>query len=196
MTKEENLKRQVEAAFVDTKYPGDDNIAPSYGGEYGEVKEAFLGKNWQESSPDLILDNSYHGFNFFTKEARCFYLPAYMNASLTFYANDLYGEAATIAESVVFTFSPPGASEIRRDPNAVGGFSNLVENFSASQGVAILGFFEYLKEEHGAAWGYDEESFILEDLEPAIEFWQNFKWKEINGESDRYSKLSQRPHRL
>jgi hypothetical protein len=180
MTREESLKRQIESAFTDTKYPGDNNIVPyniDCYSEYSEVKDAFLGKDWRESSPDLILDNSYHGFNFFTKEARCFYLPAYMNASLTFYAKDLYGEAATIAESIVFTFSLPGASKIRHNPNAVNDFLDFVKNFSASQGEAILGFFEYLKEEHGAAWGYDEDDpMIFEDgdLESAIEFWRNF----------------------
>src|SRR5947207_15556364 len=74
----EEVTREVEEAFTDVPYPGDDSIVTApLNWEAMEVRSDFRGKHWQ----DLINPTSLREHKLlclFSAEGFRFYLPAYL----------------------------------------------------------------------------------------------------------------------
>jgi hypothetical protein len=83
----ELLKAQIEMAFADVVYPGDEDLTSStYGEEPEALKRDFKDKrNWREMNAKF-LDQAPEGWrtalSFFSDRAFVFYLPAYLLADL------------------------------------------------------------------------------------------------------------------
>ena len=83
----ESIVRQVEAAFWDAAYPGDDRLTDStYGEEHAALVADFRSKDDWRTLPEDWLDQAPDGWgtalSFFSYEALAFYLPAYLRADL------------------------------------------------------------------------------------------------------------------
>ena len=79
------LKAEIEEAFADVPYPGDDNIGKAGYFEGVEVAEHFKGIKWQDykDNPSQFLTMRLNGdLSFMTHEAFRYYLPLYMIQAL------------------------------------------------------------------------------------------------------------------
>ena len=83
----EVLKQKIRDAFLHGSYPGDSRLRDSYEGEEPDRLEAeFKGKtDWRDLDAQFI-DQAPDGYgsalSFFSAEAFCFYLPAYLIADI------------------------------------------------------------------------------------------------------------------
>jgi hypothetical protein len=83
----EAIKVQIRKAFAKAQYPGDRRLRNSNeGDEPSAVERDFHGKrDWQRLTPQF-LDQAPEGWgsalSFFSHEAFCFYLPAYLIADI------------------------------------------------------------------------------------------------------------------
>jgi hypothetical protein len=72
------VREQIRAAFEDVVYPEGDNI---YDGEdyrdYEGVKKHFLGKTWQEITPETVAFH-FDDMALFTRPALSYFLPAFL----------------------------------------------------------------------------------------------------------------------
>jgi hypothetical protein len=76
------IVRDIEVAFADAPYPGDDNINLSERfGAAEDMIRCFKGRHWTEISPEELSSERFAIF-YFTPEAFRFFLPAYMRANL------------------------------------------------------------------------------------------------------------------
>ncbi|MGE0871388.1 MAG: DUF6714 family protein [Kofleriaceae bacterium] len=83
--RETALLAQIEAAFADVSYPGDDDLTKSsYGPESEALIRDFRGKtDWRAVSGDFLNHAAGGwGLSFFSDAALRFYLPAYMIADV------------------------------------------------------------------------------------------------------------------
>jgi hypothetical protein len=79
----EEFVEEIRRAFVDSEYPGDDNIAMAYPHwENDEIARAFKGKHWRELSTPFLLPYRMNFYRF-TAQAFQFYFPAFLIAVLT-----------------------------------------------------------------------------------------------------------------
>lgn len=78
----ERLKQQIEQAFADVPYPGDENIgADPYDWECAELNQHLRGRHWRDIPRD-ILQYHQHDLPFFSTAGLHYYLPTYMLAAL------------------------------------------------------------------------------------------------------------------
>jgi hypothetical protein len=127
------LIEQIERAFKDTVYPGDDRIVENPNDmESSRLRARFKGKHWTTVPlSTLIKDRS--GLPLMTPEAFRFFLPAYMHASV------VYPDAVdVIPENVVFHLTPPA----ERSANAEW-FRERIRGFSPEQMETIRSFIRY-----------------------------------------------------
>lgn len=136
----EELRHEIEAAFAETKYPGDDRLVYDNSGDHlecNEVAAAFRAKEWRELSVDMLRRHSQSLF-FMTPEAYRFYLPAYLIAALLD-----YDKADTISDSVVFSLIPPS------DDRDAESYRQRMQGFTSAQRQVIRSFLEFMKQHHG-----------------------------------------------
>jgi hypothetical protein len=102
----EELRKQIEAAFGQARYPGDDHLVDDNSGYPGaestDIAAAFRGKHWK----DLPLETLRYfsaALSFFTPEAYHFYLPAFLITSAL-----RYDDADILPGAVLFHLTPPG----------------------------------------------------------------------------------------
>lgn len=123
--KSNELKQEIEAAFAEVQYPGDENIYAE-GVEDPDIEKRvlrFKGTHWHEVDSE-VLRGLRDGFVFFTPEAFRFYLPAF----LIEYIND---PDENVVNSLAFALS-----FARRD--------NL-KLYSSQQIKAINSFLRYMQ---------------------------------------------------
>lgn len=89
----DDILRQIDKAFTNREYPGDENITcctydkkngGKFDGPCGEcvqIAAFFRGKFWRELSAKELRSQSGAG-SLFTVKAYCYYLPAYLTAAL------------------------------------------------------------------------------------------------------------------
>lgn len=97
------LETQIREAFRDRAYPGDDNLVDGDDLERIDIRRDFKGWRW-EKVPPAIIEHNYSSLYFFTPEAFCYYLPAYLTYSL-----GPTGATSNVPDSTLFSltsFSP------------------------------------------------------------------------------------------
>ena len=127
------LKSQIETAFACVPYPGDHNLTAQ--GDDEGVSEYFRRTSWRGHAIPMLRYHS-NALSYFTTEAYHYYLPAFLLAEL-----EDPDEADTIAESIVFHFSPSVVGSVWLE--------GRIALFSKSQLTAIEAFFEYYLHEYG-----------------------------------------------
>jgi Uma2 family endonuclease len=149
---------QIETAFVETPYPGDENIST----DRDEIDERILrSKHWR----DLSLETIYkvrNGLSFLTPEAYRFYLPAFMRATLLHYY-----QVDTLSSSLISHLSPE-----KRGDQLYNFFLSMNGNFNRVEQQAIVAFLEALFSlypEEFAEWN----TVYRPMLNSGIEYWKN-----------------------
>lgn len=97
-----DIALDVEIAFNNVPYPGDDNLIAFTGHwESPDVLEAFRGKHWRDISLDVLFTHRL-SLSLFSPKAFLFNLPAYLIAAL------LHPNVVdTLRENVCFLLTPP-----------------------------------------------------------------------------------------
>jgi len=151
----EELRKQIEDAFAEVAYPGDDQLVLDSSGyhlECNQVAAVLKGKHWKQVPLDLLRQIALAAL---TPEAYRFYLPAFLVAGSLH-----YDEADLIPDSVVFSLLPPS------DPHDIVVYGEIDkkrrEIFTPAQRAAVRAFLEFLKQYHA-------EDDPLGDVDRAIE---------------------------
>jgi hypothetical protein len=148
----EELRQQIETAFAEVEYPGDDRLVYDTSGDHlecNEVAAAFRGKHWKEIPLDTLRYHS-SGIFFLTPEAYRFYLPAYLIAGSLH-----YDQADLIPDSVVSSITPPS------DERNFDVYQRRMEGLTPPQRKALRSFLQFLKLHHA-------EDDPLGDLDKAL----------------------------
>lgn len=150
------LVREIEGAFANVEYPGDEKLVYDTSGKHlecVEVADALRGKNWRELSVEE-LRYSPSNLHFMTPEAVHYYLPAYLRASML-----SYDEAGAVPETLLWILKSPPAT--RTDDQRA--FASFADRLTPRQKAVIRSFLEFLRDEHGADFPWDvSPSTVLE----------------------------------
>ena len=75
----EDVKKEIEDAFENVKYPGDEHLLHPRSYDSSEVED-FQGKHWKswKELPREIINSNHSTLCFLSPEAYPFFLPAYM----------------------------------------------------------------------------------------------------------------------
>jgi hypothetical protein len=150
----EKLISQIQEAFADAEYPGDDNLVTS--SEYLanlQIEIDFGGKHWKDVTTNLILSHRLD-LHRFTPEAFCFYLPAFLVASL---GGEHSGE---IISHVFWSFDPQQCQG-----KASNEFSSRVKVLSSKQKAVVKAFVQYYRATEAIQLPVDKR---------VVEFWANY----------------------
>ena len=149
------VARQIQKAFSDVPYPGDNRLVEGSTQEDVEVAELLRNRKSKVFTIDELRRNHEIVF-FMTPEALQFYLPVFLVASVLH-----YGEAGNIPVSLVFLFTPPDPQDAAIQARFLARFGS----FNSGQRDAVKAFAEYLRDEHGAdsisASGTEEDATLL-----------------------------------
>lgn len=145
------LVREIDEAFADVEYPGDEKLVYDSSGKHlecAEVADALRGRNWRKLSAGE-LRYSPSNLHFMTPEAVHYYLPAYLRASVL-----SYDEVAAVPETLLRILkAPPGTGTNERRTLA-----SLTDRLTPRQKAVIRSFLEFLRDEHGADFPWDDIS--------------------------------------
>jgi len=143
------LAREIEAAFAEVRYPGDDRLVYDSTGKHlecAEVAAALRGRHWRELSVEE-LSYSPSNLHFMTPDAIHYYLPAYLKASVL-----SYHEAAAVPETLLFILKSP------QEADADGRQGSFADRLTRGQKTVVRSFLEFLRDEHGADFPWEEVS--------------------------------------
>ncbi len=132
------LAQQVEMAFSDVPYPGDDNIVTHPNTSLASHLPALLtGKHWKDVPLEFIIQENL-SLPLFTPAGFRFYLPAFLRATL------LYPDQVDILPSNIFSSLTPPDEEINLQ-----NFLNRVNGFTREQTETLKAFVRlYIVIEH------------------------------------------------
>lgn len=156
---QERTVRQINDAFANVTYPGDDNIAYDQSGnhiECSQVARRFRGKHSRNLTADFLRKNADAIF-FFSPAAYAFFLPAFLRASV-----EDFERADVVPSNVVVSLSP---SLLQWTPEQ---FGRHVENLTVSQRKAVAAFLKYLDAERADHFPLGDPKIALE------EFWSRY----------------------
>ena len=161
----EVVRRRINAAFANARYPGDDNIGYDKTGEHLECKqvaEHFRGTTWQ--NVDLAFLQKYAEradvsatLTFMSPEAFRYYLPAFLLV-----VAEHFGEVDVLVQTVISSITP---RRDQSDRTLVEFVRKRLEGFTLEQRQAIRLFLEYMKREHG-------QEYLFGELDAALEHWK------------------------
>ncbi|HYO71913.1 MAG TPA: DUF6714 family protein [Archangium sp.] len=135
------LWRQIESAFAEVIYPGDDRIAYSNVDRDGaSLAAAFRGKHWKELTPHEL---HHHEMTFLSREGLQFYLPAYLLASMEGYDGTLYED---IRPFTVYGLTLPDEDTPRNRQLRESRLRDF-EIFTPAQKRVIRSFLEHARDE-------------------------------------------------
>jgi hypothetical protein len=128
-----SLKQNIEVAFANVPYPGDNNIThcPYHCAECRRVAEYFKGKQWT-GYPIEELRNNNVALSLFTPEAFQYFLPAFMLASI-----DSYEKGDIIPDAIRFHFE--------YSHEAKGHFNVRMSKLSPAQRKVIIDYLVYME---------------------------------------------------
>ena len=148
------LIEQIERAFADVQYPGDDNIiaTPAHVGECeecGGLHKLLVGRKWRELiADDESSEHVSHAMSFFSLAGWQYYLPAYLIQSIRLRRFDsLY-------------FQPkddPAVAEFNRE---------RIHHLTAEQGQAVISFLLAVQKEERFG------SYANERNQQALDYWK------------------------
>jgi hypothetical protein len=126
----QDLAHQVELAFANVPYPGDDKIVAHPNTSISSHLPALLaGKHWKELSLEVIIQENL-SLPLLTPEGFRFYLPAFLRASL------LFPDQVDILPSNIFSsLTPPDGEGIQEQA-----FFSRMNGFTQQQIEAIRAF--------------------------------------------------------
>jgi hypothetical protein len=153
-TDREQLVKQIEDAFSDVEYPGDEKIVITT--EYFDNLKLLLdfkGKHWKEINTEMILQHRFD-LSRLTPEAFRFYLPAYLIASLR---GEDRGE---IIPHVIWNLDPQESEGNFRNE-----FLARVKGLSSKQIAAIKAFIKFFVE---------RQTHLMSDDKRMQQFWDHY----------------------
>ena len=164
----ESLKAQIQTAFADVQYPGDEClVSSSYGDEPDLLEQEFKGKSdWRQLDPQF-LDQAPDGYgsalSFFSDEAFRFYLPAYLLSDI----DGLLGQATPVFH---LTYGLRNSSKHEHvNPRLYGDrtwfeyFSDRLAAINKMQAAAVVAYLRFKRE---------AENFHLQAIDEALKnFW-------------------------
>ena len=155
------LKAEIEAAFADVAYPGDDNLVETRIPEDLDAAAFFKGIKWQDwkEKPGQLLGTLPQGYLFFLSPAAFrYYLPLYMIFALTdYFASDILAGETVSSVALGGVDAKIRAYRERR-----------MSVMTPVQLKVILKYLEFLRREHGEefeAWSID---MVIENLRTLI----------------------------
>lgn len=155
------LKAEIETAFADVPYPGDDHLVETRIPEDLDAAAFFKGIKWQDwkDNPRQLLGSLPQGYLFFlSPPAFRYYLPLYMIFALTdYFASD------TLAGETVSSVALGGA-----DAKIRAYAERRMAAMTPVQLNVILKYLVFLRREHGEefkAWSID---MVIENLRALI----------------------------
>lgn len=151
-----SLIEQIEQAFADVAYPGDDDLTDStYGAEPPALIAEFTGKTDRQKLDAAFLNQAPDGWGtalcFFSDNALRFYLPVYLVA-------DIRGELENPDPVSILCASLTPAGAERRIAKQWGGGTmgeRARANFEKCSPVQVAAIVAYLQWKLQAANGYD-----------------------------------------
>lgn len=160
---ESRLVAQIEQAFANTIYPGDDKlINANHCPECEEIALAFQGKLWLQLTDVGFLRYHEAAMSLMYPEGFRFYLPAFLRAAL------IDPEAADIIhDGLEFHLTPPETE----GAEAMEYFLNRVSGFTKNQKQVIKAFLQN-------SFEYDSLPDWIERVQRrqrTLEFWQTFE---------------------
>jgi hypothetical protein len=182
VTKQKELKEQIERAFSEVPYPGDDRLIVPHGDDCDDLAAVLRGQHWRawKDNPLGFLRKGDADQHFtMTVEAIRFFYPLYLLAALTnFDEADLFRDAA-VRILISPRYDPNGklvempADELNRAPETSQASNarlsrdlfrhqELVRGFSPSQIAVIKELFSHLKAEHPQA------IFVVREIDIAL----------------------------
>lgn len=151
---EKELTKNIVNAFGNTSIPKDDEIViNSDNSESFEVESKLKGKHWKDLSDETVYDLRLN-LPRLTAKAFCFYLPAYLIASLQ------SANGGEILEYVIFNLDPQ-EGESKKEA-----FIDRIKYFNHSQIEVIKYFVKYYKE---------SMSYNSSDDNRLNNFWINYR---------------------
>ncbi len=164
MTEEltQQVTRQIEEAFADTPYPGDENMSTS---ATEGLDEDFHSKHWRDV-PLKSLFTHRGDLMFFTPAAFRFYLPAFMLGVLKHNS-----EVDTLGYNLIAHLSPDPYRGLP-DPPKLDFESRLKQrtaDFTSDEATAVLAFLKSYRVLHSENF---EQSLYGDLLDGALPFWE------------------------
>ncbi|MBI4655176.1 MAG: hypothetical protein HY746_00360 [Elusimicrobia bacterium] len=138
-----NLKKEIELAFADVPYPGDDDLVDGIDPESMDTAECFKGIKWQDwkEKPSQFLNPKFNSDLFFLSPAAFhYYLPLYMIFSLTDY------EHANLFTGEIIMATRPASIELSEYVR------KRLEVMTDRQLQIIIAFLKFIKQRHGNDW--------------------------------------------
>jgi hypothetical protein len=162
----EALKQEIEAAFADVPYPGDEHIAYSnIDFDGSRLAAAFKGKHWKELTPDEMHWNE---MAFLSREGLHYYLPAYLLASLEDHDGTLNEDIRPLTIYGLI-LSPDTSRKHHLRASQLKEF----EVFTPAQKRAIRSFLEYARD----AWTDEFPDGDWNSPKQALESYWGQDWK-------------------
>lgn len=175
----EAVRKLIEQAFANTKYPGDNLIVDEKmlgpigtRSEYNYVYEYFLKKKWEEILVEDFI-SEYKGplnasLSFMSPAAFLYYLPAYMIMCL--HKSDIEGVSnriLMIEENLVFSLCPPDPSSQGKNET----FFRLTHALTDKQKHAVAIFLDLMKSWHASS---DFSGDIRDENYALKKYWYQF----------------------
>lgn len=154
----DSLRREIEQAFSDPPYPGDDQLVAYDDYESEELKRSFKGKHWRDIPRD-VLRYHYDDLPFFSSAGLRCYLPAFLMAAL-----DVFWDIRDFAiyELAPFTVGQGGHKDLKTY------FQERFGGFAPVEKKALRSFLEFVRDELA-------DSYTREKISSAIEqYWGQF----------------------
>ena len=169
----EQVAKQIEEAFANTPYPGDENISPEvYEGE--KLTADFKGKHWRDIPLESVF---YHkdDLPFFTDVGFRFYLPIYLLAMLRHRA-----KVDTLPIGLLTSLAPPQEFIWRRHWKSMKKTGSFEEYFAQMKRDFLKRMGAFSTKERGAVLAFLEafEQLFPNDisdpreLREAIKYWR------------------------
>ncbi len=155
------VKSDIEKAFADVTYPGDENLVHVQRPEDIDVAVHFKGIKWQDwkDKPTQVLAKVSSGDLFLlSKEAYRYYLPIYMIQALIDYEN-----AGLFIDEIPFSLAPSSDK-----PYINKHVSQRISLMTTAQLKAILAYLEFYKHKHGSKFDTPSIDDAITNIRQAI----------------------------